>query len=125
MDFTTTATKNGDFIVNETLSSINQPKERIMTKTRAAAPTPKNFILMTPLAPSYFGYDDEEVSRMVSELSDLGINTLMVDTGKELLLYARCTSKETLEALCSTYDIGGLLVEATAVYDQVVLTELA
>ena len=95
MDFTTTATKNGDFIVNA-------PKERIMTKTKAAAPTPKNFILMTPLAPSYFGYDDEEVSRMVSELSDLGINTLMVDTGKELLLYARCTSKETLEALCST-----------------------
>ena len=46
MDFTTTATKNGDFIVNA-------PKERIMTKTKAAAPTPKNFILMTPLAPTY------------------------------------------------------------------------
>ena len=114
MYLTITATKNGDFIVNA-------PKERIMAKTS----TPKSFILMTPLAPSYFGYDDEEVSRMASELSDLGINTLMVDTGKELLLYARCTSKETLEALCSTYEIGGLLVEATAVYDQVVLTELA
>ena len=120
MDFTVTAAKNGDFIVNA-------PKERIMTKTS----TPKSFktkscdfILLSPLAPSLFGYDDGEVSRMVSELEDLGISTLMVDTGRELSLYARCGSKDTLEKLCTVYDIGGILVESTAIYDQVVQTEL-
>ena len=115
MDFSVTATSNGDFV-------INTPKERIMKKTTTV--NKKDFILLSPLAPSLFGYDDGEVSRMVTELEDLGISTLMVDTGRELLLYARCGSKDTLEKLCTVYDIGGILVETTAIYDQVVQTEL-
>lgn len=83
-----------------------------------------NFLLLTPLEPSYFGYENGEVTRMVSELALLGIKTLMVDTGKELILYAQCSRKESLEQLCTAYDIGGMLVEVTAVYDQVMITEM-
>jgi len=84
-----------------------------------------DYLLLTPLEPSYFGYNNDEVARMVSELALLNIKTVMADTGKELLLYARCSRKETIEELCTAYDIGGILVEVTAVYDQVMIPELA
>lgn len=112
MDFTINHLSNGDFTVTT--------KERTMIKTG----TPKSFILLSPLAPSFFGYDDGEVARMVEELEDLGITTLMVDTGKELMLYARCSCKDTLEKLCTVYDIGGILVESNAIYDQVSIPEV-
>lgn len=125
---------NGDWEVLPTSIEVQQTKERTMKKATTINNNNNkkdfktkscDFILLSPLAPSLFGYDDGEVSRMVSELEDLGISTLMVDTGRELSLYARCGSKDTLEKLCTVYDIGGILVEATAIYDQVVVTELA
>lgn len=115
---------NGDWEVLPTSIEVINLKERTMKKATTTNTNKKDFILLSPLAPSLFGYDDGEVSRMVQELEDLGISTLMVDTGRELSLYARCGSKDTLEKLCTVYDIGGILVEATAVYDQVVQTEL-
>lgn len=132
MNNTIITRNNGDF-------EVQQPKERIMkkvttntnnkkdykTKSNETLSSLSDFILLSPLAPSLFGYDDGEVSRMVEELEDLGIGTLMVDTGRELVLYARCHSKDTLEKLCTVYDIGGILVESTAVYDQVAIPEVA
>ena len=100
-------------------SIINQPTKRTFMST-----TKKDFILLSPLYPSIFGYEDHEVSRMITELQDVGIQVMLVDTGPEMMFYARASEKSTLESLCTTYDIGGILVEAAAVYDQVVLTEV-
>ncbi len=61
---------------------------------------------------------------MVNELQLIGIRTVLVDTGREMVFYARASSKELLEDLCSAYDIGGILVQISAIYDQVVQTEL-
>lgn len=95
-----------------------------MAKKLTKSVQPK-YILLNPLCPSYFGYDTGEVTRMVNELSLVGVSTLMVNTGKELFLYAHAPRKEMLEQLCTAYDLGGILVEATAVYDQVEITEFA
>ena len=61
---------------------------------------------------------------MITELSDVGIQVMLVDTGPEMVFYARAPEKSLLESLCTSYDIGGILVEAAAVYDQVILTEI-
>ena len=82
------------------------------------------FILLNPLRPSYFGYNDGEVTRMVNELEACGIKTLMVDTGQELFLYAQSQYLKRLEDLCTSYDLGGIVVESTAVYDQAIIAEL-
>lgn len=119
MDFTINTTDNGDFMVTETKFNITQPKQRTFMSNRK-----KDFILLSPLQPSIFGYADHEVSRMITELSDVGIQTMLVDTGPEMIFYARCSEKSTLEALCTSYDIGGILVEASAIYDQVISTEV-
>lgn len=81
------------------------------------------YMLLVPLNPEFFGYTTGEVTRMVNELALVGISTIMTDTGKGILLYARASQKETLEQLCTAYDLGGLLVEVTAVYDQVIIPE--
>jgi len=118
MDFTIKTTDNDDFSVIEH-SIINQPKQRtFMTSTK------KDFILLSPLQPSIFGYQDHEVSRMITELQDVGIQVMLVDTGPEMVFYARAHDKTLLESLCTSYDIGGILVEAAAVYDQVEIKEV-
>ena len=120
MDFTINTTDNGDFTVTETKFNITQPKQRTFMSNHK-----KDFILLSPLQPSIFGYADHEVSRMITELQDVGIQVMLVDTGPEMIFYARAPEKSLLEALCTSYDIGGILVEAAAVYDQVEIRELA
>lgn len=83
----------------------------------------QDFLLLNPLRPSLFGYDDGEVTRMVSELELCGVGTLMVDTGTELYLYAYASRMSTLEDLCTAYDLGGIVLQCAAVYDQIVRTE--
>ena len=110
-----TNTANGDFTVQP------MKKERTMKK---APLKQQDFILLSPLQPSIFGYTDDEVSRMISELGFLGIRVMLVDTEREMFFYARASRKELLEDLCTAYDIGGILVEAAAVYDQVSIKEV-
>ena len=131
MDFVIKTHDNGDFSViehptstNETLSSLNAIKQRTFMNATLNA-TKKDFILLSPLQPSIFGYEDHEVSRMITELNDVGIQVMLVDTGPEMMFYARAHDKTLLEALCTSYDIGGILVEAAAVYDQLEIPELA
>lgn len=83
-----------------------------------------DFVLLSPLSPELFGYSNEEVKRMISELALVGIKVMLVDQGREMFFFARSSSKETLEALCTNYDIGGILVEASAIYDQVQVPEI-
>ncbi len=82
------------------------------------------YILLSPLYPEIFGYTNDEVNRMVTELQQAGVNVLMVDTEKEILFYARSSKLSTLEDLCTFYNIGGLVVRSTALFDQVVNVEL-
>lgn len=129
MDFNINQHDSGDWEVSPTSfdvtsnlfdTLIHSSKQRtFMTGTK------KDFILLSPLQPSIFGYRDHEVSRMITELNDVGILVMLVDTGPEMLFYARASKKSTLEALCTSYDIGGILVEAAAVYDQVEIGGLA
>lgn len=120
MDFTINQRDDGDFDVAYHLDTpIHSPKQRTFMTT-----TKKDFILLSPLQPSIFGYQDHEVSRMITELSDVGIQVMLVDTGPEMLFYARAHDKTLLEALCTSYDIGGIAVEAVAVYDQVEILEV-
>lgn len=100
-----------------TNTTTTNQKARIMTKQQ-------KYLLLTPLQPSFFGYEDAEIRRMVSELGLVGIKTLMVDTEKEVFFYGYSTEKESLEMLCTNYSIQGLLVEMGAVYDQVIQTEI-
>jgi hypothetical protein len=103
-----------------------------MNTTKNVAPINRqDFILLNPLRPSYFGYNDTEVTRMISELEYCGIGCLMViagqsrsDTGEEILLYPYASRMSTLEDLCTMYDLEGIVVQCAAVYDQVVRTEL-
>ena len=118
MDFTINHTDNGDFVVTESKFNHRITPRTFMTSTK------KDFILLSPLQPSIFGYQDHEVSRMITELQDVGIQVMLVDTGPEMVFYARAHDKTLLESLCTSYDIGGILVEAAAVYDQVEIKEV-
>jgi hypothetical protein len=117
-DFTITNHSNGDSTVNHTTA-------KNMTSKALAPIHRQDFLLLNPLRPSYFGYDDGEVTRMVNELEFCGVGSLMVDTGQEIFLYAYASRMSTLEDLCSAYDLGGIVVQCAAVYDQIVRTELA
>ena len=83
-----------------------------------------NYILLNPLQPSFFGLDDSEVSTMISELEDVGVKVMLVDTEKEMFFYAYSPNKTLLEALCTNYGLGGLLVESHGVFDQVIQSEV-
>jgi len=96
-------------------------KEVTMNVTKPAQPS---YLLLNPLSPDLFGYENGEVTRMVNELKLVGINVLMVNTEREILLYAH-SSKTTLESLCTCYDLGGMLVEYTALFDQATILEVA
>ena len=110
MDFTINHQDNGDFTVTETQFNITQPKQRtFMTSTKKDFKTKScDFILLSPMQPSIFGYQDHEVSRMITELQDVGIQVMLVDTGPEMIFYARAHDKTLLESLCTSYDIGGI-----------------
>lgn len=132
MDFTINHQDSGDWDVSPTSfdvtsnlfdTLIHSAKQRTFMTSSANA-TKKDFILLSPLQPSLFGYQDHEVSRMITELNDVGILVMLVDTGPEMMFYARAPEKSLLEALCTSYDIGGILVEAAAVYDQVEIKEV-
>jgi hypothetical protein len=102
---------------------LNIHREKIMKKELAVPVKQPDYILLSPLSAELFGYRQGMESRMCTELQALGIGVMLVDTGKELLLYARARSKETLEQLCTAYDIGGVMVEAAAIYDQMIVSE--
>jgi hypothetical protein len=95
-----------------------------ITNKQSAPLNRQDFLLLNPLRPSMFGYDDGEVTRMVKELEFCGVGALMVDTGAEIYLYARAPRMSILEDLCTAYELGGIVVQAAAIYDQVVRTEL-
>ena len=133
MDFSINTIDNGDFAVTETQFNHRiTPRTFMTTSANASANATKkdfktkscDFILLSPLQPSIFGYQDHEVSRMIAELQDVGIQVMLVDTGPEMIFYARAHNKTLLESLCTSYDIGGILVEAAAVYDQVEIKEV-
>lgn len=118
MDFTITNHDNhdnGDFTVNQGEHTV---------KNLSKKPAPK-FILMNPLQPSYFGLEVDQVKEMVGDLSELGIGVMLVEGQNEMYFYAWSHFKGLLEELCTQYSLKGLLVEATGVYDQVEITELA
>jgi hypothetical protein len=111
--------------MNNTIKHLNNGDFEVIQQPRKVVPVIQHskFLLLNPLLPSYFGYADSEVTRMVNELKLLGIGTLMVSTNSEICLYAHST-KDNLEKLCTVYDINGMLVEYTALYDQVEQLEM-
>jgi hypothetical protein len=114
IDFTVEKQPNGDF--NVFYHNVNQGN--IMQDVR-----PK-FLLLTPLTPSLFDDDDENTTRMVLEMEERGIKIMVADTGRELLFYGYAAKKEILDDLCTEFNISGLCVEYTAVYDQMISLEL-
>jgi len=114
---------NGDFTVNTTDNVASATTANVTSATTAPI-NRQDFLLLNPLRPSMFGYDDGEVTRMVNELEFCGVGTLIADTGSEIFLYAKAPRMSTLEDLCTAYDLGGIVVQCAAVYDQIVRTEL-
>jgi len=82
------------------------------------------FVLLLPLQPSMFNIEKDDIGEMISGLKDVGLDVILVDGGKEMSFFASSTDKALLEQLCTVYDLGGVLVESVAVYDQVVQTEV-
>jgi hypothetical protein len=82
------------------------------------------FILLNPLQPAQFGLADDKVSEMTDLLAKRGIKTLLVDTEREFFFYARAFMLETLNDLCTDYNLGGIVAEVSGIYDQVSTLEV-
>jgi hypothetical protein len=84
----------------------------------------KQYILLNPITPEYFGYSPEDVGRMIDDMEDVDIKVLVVDTGKEVLFYACAMVIDILEDLCTCYNLEGVVVEAHALFDQRITVEV-
>lgn len=76
------------------------------------------FILLNPLNPDDFSCTYDE---MIEALEEFGVKTLLShDTLGNTTVYAVSGSKDTLLNMCETVELPGIVLEYTAVYDQMV-----
>ena len=80
--------------------------------------TLNKFILLNPLNPEDFSCTYEE---MIEALEEFGVKTLLShNTLGETTVYAVSATKETLVSMCEQVELPGVVLEYTAVYDQMV-----
>ncbi|HRV01120.1 MAG TPA: hypothetical protein P5539_05455 [Mesotoga sp.] len=126
-DFTITKNprNNGDFIVKTTTKTTYPKNTTRATTTKAPTPVVKpKFILLNPIQPSFFGLADDQIHEMCEDLSGLGYGVMLVEAQFEMMFYLWSNSKSSLEEICTEYNLKGVVVESTAVYDQVEMPEL-
>jgi hypothetical protein len=83
-----------------------------------------DYLLLTPLYPDMFGLDDSDLTTMARIAENFRVGILMMDAGKEILMYAYAKSLEDMEFFVSSWDISGMLVQCQGVYDQVIQLEV-
>jgi hypothetical protein len=75
------------------------------------------YILLNALNPDDFSCTYNE---MIEALEEFGVQTLFSsDTVGNTTAYATARSKETLVSMCEQVELPGIILEYTAVYDQV------
>ena len=76
------------------------------------------YLLLNPLKARHFHCTTEEV---IESLHEFGCKAILSpDTTGETLIYATATNKSVLENMVNEVELNGIIIEYTAIYDQVV-----
>jgi hypothetical protein len=76
------------------------------------------YLLLNPLKARHFHCTTEEV---IESLHEFGCKAILSpDTTGETLIYATANNKSVLENMVNEVELNGIIIEYTAIYDQVV-----
>jgi hypothetical protein len=76
------------------------------------------YLLLNPLKARHFHCTTEEV---IESLHEFGCKAILSpDTTGETLIYATATNRSVLENMVNEVELNGIIIEYTAIYDQVV-----
>ena len=78
------------------------------------------YILLTPITPTMLGYRHNHWDSMLKGLRNKGIDVEVSNNNGKELVFAVAPAKDHLDDLCTACNIGGIVLNFGAVYDQIV-----
>lgn len=77
------------------------------------------FILLTPLTPEYFAIENHE--ELLEAVNEFGCDLLLSNfPSGDYCAFATATTKQALISMCEQVELPGIVLEYTAIYDQMV-----
>jgi hypothetical protein len=84
-----------------------------------------SYLFLSAVQPEQFGFEQDHVSEMVTELADRKAKIIYnMDSHGEATLHFYTASLADAQEIVNYYNLDGILVEYTAIYDQTVVNQL-